>query len=125
VLALTLVYLAFQSSFVQRKVIGLITNAVVPGHEADFAIGRVKLALFKKVVFEDVYLSDEARDTLFFCDKLEAKIDTFSIFRKRLHLTEIKIEKPRPGSSGLTVLVIILHFCCPILYRTAFKNRGL
>ena len=88
------IYAAFQTKLVQNAIISSITKTISEKNEVQFTIKKVNIALFRKIVLSDVYLSDQHLDTLLYSRKITAKIDSFSIFKSIAYLGKITLEKP-------------------------------
>lgn len=87
-------YFVFQSSLVQTLIISNITKKISQATNADVSIGKVNIALFRRIILEDVYLSDQKKDTLFYVPKMMASIDSLSFRNKKVHFKSINFSEP-------------------------------
>ncbi|MBN2806501.1 MAG: translocation/assembly module TamB domain-containing protein [Prolixibacteraceae bacterium] len=87
-------YFVFQSSIVQTRIISSISKRISQETNADVSIGKVDIALFRKIILEEVYLSDQQKDTLFYVPKLMASIDSLSFRNKKIHFKSIRFNEP-------------------------------
>ncbi len=94
-LAMASVYMAFQSRVVQSFIINIVTNNISESTGADVSISKVRISFFDKIIFDDVFVSDQQKDTLFFADKFTISVDTISLSRKLICLKTISLDKPK------------------------------
>ncbi len=78
-------YIALQHPAVQRYLTQRIANVFAEQLNTQFYVGGVDIALFDKIILEDVWMEDTGQDTLVYIKKLTAGIDSFSI--KKRHVT--------------------------------------
>lgn len=90
----TALYFVFQSSMVQTLIISKITRNISETTNTEVSIGKVNIALFRRVILEDVYLSDQHKDTLFYVPKMMASIDSLSFRNKKVHFKSIRFIQP-------------------------------
>ena len=88
-------YFVFQSSIVQTVIISSLTKRISRETNTHVSIGRVDIAWFRKVILEDVYLSDQQKDTLFYSPRLLANIDTLSFAQRKIHFKSITFDRPQ------------------------------
>ncbi len=88
-------YFVFQSKVVQTMIINAVTRNISNSTGADVSIGKVKFTLFNKIVFDDVFISDQNKDTLLFADNFSLKIDSLSIKRNKLILNSVNVSHPK------------------------------
>ena len=94
-LAVSSVYMAFQSRVVQTFIINTITRNISESTGADVSISKVRISFFDKIIFDDVFLSDQQKDTLFYAEKFTLSIDTISLPRKLICINTISLDKPK------------------------------
>lgn len=94
-LMVAIAFLIVQSPYVQKKAISYVTQKITEKTGAQASVSRIKVALFKRIVFEDVFLSDQAHDTLVYSQKVVAVIDSLSLKRKSIHLNSIELRNPK------------------------------
>ncbi len=88
-------YLVLQSRAVQTMIISTVTGSISRATGADVKIKKVKLTFLRKVVFEDVYISDQNKDTLLFAEDFSLDIDSLQLRKKNLKLSSLKIGHPK------------------------------
>ncbi|MFA9392847.1 MAG: translocation/assembly module TamB domain-containing protein [Prolixibacteraceae bacterium] len=101
ILTIGTLYFVFQSRIFQTVIISAITKNISKKTNTDVSIKRVDIAFFRKVILEDVYLSDQQKDTLFYSKRMVANIDSFSWFNRRVHLKSITFDRPYVNISKL------------------------
>jgi hypothetical protein len=84
-------YFVLQSRWVQTTIISFITKDISEKTNADFRIGRVSYAFFDRLILEDVYLSDQKKDTMLYVKKMIAGIDSFSISEQYFALEKLEL----------------------------------
>jgi hypothetical protein len=84
-------YFVLQSRWVQTTIISFITKDISEKTNADFRIGRVSYAFFDRLLLEDVYLSDQKKDTMLYVKKIIAGIDSFSISEQYFALEKLEL----------------------------------
>jgi hypothetical protein len=94
ILMMASIYFVLQMKYVQQIIIKKISVEISKQIDADVSIGSVNIALFKKIVLTDFYLSDQNKDTLVYSPKMVASIDTLSLKKKILHLKHIELVQP-------------------------------
>lgn len=84
-----------QSSKVQTYLTNRLAAHFSARTGANISIGRVDIAFFNKLVFEDVLVEDRDADTLLFVRSVSAKIDTLKIRKRRIALNSLTLESSR------------------------------
>ena len=95
VLTMAALFFISQTGVVQNFVIKKITSEISEDINAKVSIGRVKFTFFRKIVLEDVFLSDQEKDTLLYTQKLVAGFDTLSFKKKYIHFKSISLVNPK------------------------------
>jgi hypothetical protein len=95
VLTLATVYFVFQTSYFQRIIINKLTSSISQSIDAEVSIGSVDIALFRKLVLNEVYISDQHKDTLLYTQKLIAGFDSVSLKNKDIHFKSISLVNPK------------------------------
>ncbi|MBN1926403.1 MAG: translocation/assembly module TamB domain-containing protein, partial [Prolixibacteraceae bacterium] len=95
-------FLVMQSPRVQKKLITYVTQSISEKTGATVSVSRIKIALFKKIILYDLYISDQSNDTLIYSQKVVAGIDSLSFKRKSIHLKNIEFQnaKLKPVRTG-------------------------
>ena len=88
-------YFVLQSRVVQTMIISVVTGSISRSTGADVKIKKVKVSLLRKVVLEDVYISDRNKDTLLFAKNFSLDIDSLQLRNKSIQLRELKIGHPK------------------------------
>jgi hypothetical protein len=94
VLSLSISYFVLQTSYFQRIIINKLTSNISESIDAKVSIGSVNIALFRKLVLNDVYISDQQKDTLLYAQKIIATIDSLSFKDKNIHIKSISLSNP-------------------------------
>jgi hypothetical protein len=94
VLTLSISYFVLQTNYFQRIIINKLTSNISESIDAKVSIGSVNIALFRKLVLNDVYISDQQKDTLLYAQKLIATIDSLSFKDKNIHFKSITLNNP-------------------------------
>ncbi|MCG6188110.1 translocation/assembly module TamB [Maribellus maritimus] len=84
-------YFSIQNSRVQTYLTQLFANQLSKQVHSKITVGKVKIAFFNKVILNDVLVEDLKSDTLFFTQKLSAKIDTLRIKKKHVTFDELSL----------------------------------
>jgi hypothetical protein len=95
VLTLATIYFVFQTSYFQKIIISKLTSNISESIDAEVSIGSVDIALFRKLVLNDVYISDQQKDTLLYAQKLVAGIDSLSFTNRNIHFKSISLINPK------------------------------
>ncbi|MBN1987375.1 MAG: hypothetical protein JW761_13775, partial [Prolixibacteraceae bacterium] len=72
-------YLSVQNSRVQTYLTQMFANQLSKQIHSKITVGKVNIAFFNKIILNDVLVEDQKSDTLFYTQKLLAKIDTLRI----------------------------------------------
>ena len=89
-----ILFVLLQSSGVQTKLTSWISNRIEANTGIHVSISKVNISFFSKLIFEEVALTDQHRDTLLYVEKVIAEIDSFSIKNENLHLSKIVLGHP-------------------------------
>lgn len=76
--------LLVRSSKVQTAALGVLTQEISRGLQAEVKIGRVDFHLFNRIEIEHIYVGDQQQDTLLYVDTLRARFDFRGFFRQRI-----------------------------------------
>ncbi len=101
-----------QIPYVQTKVVNYISGQVAEELQVDVRVGHVALRFLNTLTLEEVFVSDQQGDTLFFIGELDAGIGMIRRDEKSIHLTKVKmteffmhLNKEADGYSNLRFLV--------------------
>lgn len=84
-------YLAIRNSRVQTYLTQLFANQLSKQIHSKITVGKVNIAFFNKVILNDVLVEDQKSDTLFYAQKLSARIDTLKIRKKQISIDELSL----------------------------------
>ena len=84
----------FQSKIVQTAIIAAVTKNLSEKTNTDISIKRVRIRPFKNVVLDEIYMSDQKKDTLLYIEQLVANIDLLSFKSKQINLASVELIKP-------------------------------
>jgi hypothetical protein len=81
------------SSEAQTKIVGFATQFASDYLDANVSIGKVDIEFFDSLNFEEIYLSDQNKDTLFYAKSLKTTFDLRNIRQGQLNIGTVAIEK--------------------------------
>jgi hypothetical protein len=84
-------YLAIRNSRVQTYLTQLFANQLSKQIHSKITVGKVNIAFFNKVILNNVLVEDQKSDTLFYAQKLSARIDTLKIRKKQISIDELSL----------------------------------
>lgn len=85
-------YFLLQRPNVQTWVIGKITTQLSRKTNAKISIGSVDIAFFRKIILKDVLLAKSDNDTIFYSQRISAKIDSLNFKKRNLIINELSVE---------------------------------
>lgn len=85
-------YLTLQSRWAQTAIIARITQNIAENTNADIEIKRVNFSFFDKLVLNDVYISDQKKDTMLYVKKVLAEIDSLSLSSKKISIGTVELQ---------------------------------
>lgn len=77
---------------VQTYITKQVTQNLEEQWDTRVEVGRVNLTFFETALIEDIYVEDQAGDTLLYANRLKADIGLFALFNQQLILDEIALE---------------------------------
>lgn len=83
--------LLVRSSKVQTAALGVFTQEISRGLQAEVKIGRVDYRLFNRIEIEHIYIGDQQHDTLLYIDTLRARFDFKGFFRHRIIFRQAEV----------------------------------
>jgi len=86
-------YIALQHPAVQRYLTQRIANIFSEQLNTRFYVGGVDIALFDKIILEDVWMEDSRQDTLLYIKKLTAGIDSYSVKKRHITFRNIYLDR--------------------------------
>lgn len=89
---LLLVIVAIQIPAVQTYITSYVTQNLEKQWGTRVDIGKVNISFFETALIENIYVEDQAGDTLLYANYLKADIGLFALFGQRLVLDEIALE---------------------------------
>ncbi len=81
-----------QHAAVQQYLTQRIAHVISEKLNTRLYVGGVDIALFDKIVLEDVWMEDSSQDTLLYMKKLTAAIDSFSIKKRQIAFKNLDLE---------------------------------
>ena len=88
-LSLTIYNNAFQTFLVKKYL-----NNLSKGLNTTVSIGNVEVSFFNNLKINQLYVEDLHNDTLFYADKIEAKIGIFSLGKSKVDIKKITLDNP-------------------------------
>ncbi len=82
-------YFAFRLPKVQTVVTQWVVKQLSHTFKTKISVGGVNISLLKSIVLENVLIEDQQQDTLLYVDKVNLKIDSLRLFKKRVHFGQI------------------------------------
>ncbi len=89
---LVLIIVLIQLPAVQTYITGQVTKSLEEQWGTRVNVGRVNLTFFETAVVEDIYIEDQAGDTLVYAQRLKADIGIFALLDKKIVIDEIALE---------------------------------
>ncbi len=80
------------SSKVQTSLVHVVLQEVSRGLHAEVRVGRVEYKLFNRLEIDNIYLADQAGDTLLFVDTLQARFQFAGLFQKQIIFNEVALQ---------------------------------
>lgn len=111
-----IVVLLLQFPAVQTWATQKITKNLSQKLNSEVYIKSVDIDFFKTVVLEDIYITDQSKDTLLYAQKLATDIGLFSLLKKNIFLNKIELEGAKiklsknAADSTLNFDYLIQHF---------------
>ncbi len=84
-------YILIQRPDVQTWIINKITTQLSQKTNAKISIGKVDIAFFTKIILEDVLVAKADNDTIFYSQRVSAKIDSLNIKKHRINIGELDV----------------------------------
>ena len=85
--------LAVRNSYIQTLIGKRITSELSARTNTRISIGKVDIAFFNKVIFNDLLIEAQNRDTLFYTRQALARIDTLRIKKRLISFSEVYFEE--------------------------------
>ena len=92
-LGLFLLYVMFSTPFFQTRLVNYITQQIEQQTGVKISIGSVNFRPIESIVLHDVYVQDTRNDTLLYCQRIAAQIDSVSFVRRHLTITKLNLNK--------------------------------
>jgi len=113
VFVLLIAVLLLNTSAVQNYVIGKITSAVSSKTNSTITIGRIGISFPKSLFLKNVFLDDQAKDTLLYAGEIKADLDMLALLKgdivvNKISLDEIKANISRQEGDSLYNFSFIL-----------------
>ena len=93
IMAFLLVFLGFRLPFVQKQLGRSVSSYLSKKTNSNISIDKVGLYLMDRVRLDQVYFPDEKSDTLISFDHLAIDINLWQLFRKKLEIDKIVLDK--------------------------------
>lgn len=93
-LLLLVFYLLLQTSWVQTKLTGWLSNSLTEELGIEVQVGRVDIDFFSALVLEDISVLDRSSDTLLTTDRIGLSGFIYQSSRKQIQTTNIELERP-------------------------------
>lgn len=85
-------YTALQSSRIQTLITQRLTERLSQITQSNISIGHVEINFFNKILLKDVLFKDQNNDTLIYSELISAKINSFRLREKRIHIDELTFD---------------------------------
>ena len=85
-------YLALMTPFVQTRLVTYFADLLGKRLGTEIVIGKVDFRPIESLVLSDVYVKGFANDTLLYCRRLTARVDSVSFVRRRATVTELDFD---------------------------------
>lgn len=89
---LFVVWITIQQHAVQQRIAQGVVRSLAQKLETPFSVDKVYFRLFNRAVLEGLYLQGQGGDTLLYTARLEAQLETFSWFKRRIRVKRLDIE---------------------------------
>jgi translocation and assembly module TamB len=89
---LLLAWIAIQQQAVQQRIAQSVVRSLAQKLDTPFSVDKVYLRFFNRAVIEGLYLQGQDGDTLLYAARLEARLEAFSWFKRRIHVKKLTIE---------------------------------
>ena len=93
-LLLFICYQVFRSSSVQTRLVNFVSNQLFELGGVDVEIKGVDVNIFKGFVFEDVFISDHNKDTLFYTKEISLSLSDYELASNTYIIKDVSIYKP-------------------------------
>lgn len=108
-------YMALLSSGLQTRIVRFATTQLEAITHTDISIGKIYFKPFKTIKINDLYVSDDNRDTLFYIHKLSASINWLNlsdsyIWLGHVHLDSAKVYFTNDSTETMNLLRFIDSF---------------
>lgn len=90
---LFLVYLLFRSPVIQTHIVQYVTAEIKERTGADITVGAVDFRFMDSFILKDLLIMDFRNDTLLACRELQARVDSFSLFRRGFVIRELTLDE--------------------------------
>lgn len=91
-MALGILYVLLQSSYVQTKLVKYFTQRIEATTGVKIQIGGVNFRPMSSLVLTDVLLRDFKNDTLLYCQDLRVKADSFDLIDRTFNIREVVLD---------------------------------
>lgn len=92
VMLLCLSYAVLRSPYFQTRLVKYFTDRIEETTGVRIQIGGVDFYPMSSLVLNDVYLEDNRKDTLLFCEDLIVKVDSFNIFKRSFVVRQVLLD---------------------------------
>lgn len=58
-------------------------------------VGKVKYTYFSRFILEDIYIADDANDTLLYIQRADASLNNFALIDKKMSVSELQLHKTK------------------------------
>lgn len=93
ILLLCLSYAVLRSPYVQTRLVKYFTDRIERTTGVRIQIGGVNFYPMSSLVLNDVYLEDNRKDTLLFCQDLTVRIDSFNLFKRSFVVRQVLLDR--------------------------------
>lgn len=87
------IYALLHIGFIQTSLVACVTYYIESTTGVKIQIEGVDFRPMRSLVLEDVLLRDFREDTLFYCEKLSVKIDSFNLAKRVITIEELLLDK--------------------------------
>ena len=91
---LFILYIIFKSSFLQTIITQRIALYLSNKLKAEVSLTGVDISLFNSVILENVFVSDQKKDTLLFVKKLNVKIKALNFSKNSIDINKLQLNEP-------------------------------
>ena len=107
---ITGIYIASQSRVVQTYVTRMLAQRLSRQLNTVIHIGGVDVALFRRIILEDVWMEDQYADTLVYVRRAEAKISSLNLNHKLVEVSRLTFDYTRINISKDTAGIFNFQF---------------